>query len=607
LDQLHATIENADSLKNIASQTFVKFQQNSDSKYTLSLTGRNQKELIKEINSAKKGVTNAFANGKDWQTPIGSYFTPKPLGKNGEIAFVYPAAVNTYLGIGRSLFRLFPKVLDDVIIKSLDERAADVEKLVFPRSLSKLSTRQLETLEKKLLDDSLAMFEAEVLFTRLISTIITEDFNIKPKYIFGYSLGETSMMVAQGVWGNFYEVSHTFNSSALFGDRLSGSKNAVREYWGLPKTDTNPENKLWANYVLMATPAQVRECLKNETRVYLTQINTPEEVLIAGEPAACERVIKTLGCNSFPAPFDHVIHCQAMQSESQELETLYTLPAQKIPGIKFYSAAEYQSIEIESNQIAHNIATGLCQQLDFPRLVNRVYGDGAKIFIEAGAGGICSRWIDKNLGNQEHLTVFLNRRGTDDHSSLIKALAKLLSHQVNLNLTPLYNLSSENTQQKKAALRKVTLGGNSMTSAILNAENRQIFANNQKQTISTHQEYKIINSLQTSEKIAPTEIYPKPQKNTMKTIMENGLELSKKLKFFESTKIIKQNINQESSGKISMNDLKIAQYQNLSNNTAKLTKTHTSFLAARQDFSQQMSEIIQLQLACAQNLLNEEK
>lgn len=611
LDHLQATIENTDSLKNIASQTFVKFQQHSQSKYTLSLTGRNQKELIKEINSAKKGVTNAFANGKDWQTPIGSYFTPKPLGKDGEIAFVYPAAVNTYLGIGRSLFRLFPKVLDDAIIKSLYERAADVEKLVFPRSLSKLSTRQLETLEKKLLDDSWAMFEAEVLFTRLISTIITEDFNIKPKYIFGYSLGETSMMVAQGVWSNFYEVSHTFNSSALFGDRLSGPKNAVREYWGLPKTDIFPENKLWANYVLMATPDQVRECLKNETHVYLTQINTAEEVLIAGEPAACERVIKTLGCNSFPAPFDHVIHCQAMQSESQELEKLYTIPARKIPGIKFYSAAEYQSIELDSQEIAHKIAKGLCQQLDFPRLVNRVYSDGAKIFIEAGAGGICSRWIDKNLANQEHLTVSLNRRGTDDHTSLIKALAKLLSHQVNLNLAPLYNLSSENTQQKKAALRKVTLGGNSMTSAILNAENRKIFANNQKQTIFTQPEYKITNSLQTTEKIAPTEIYSKPQpklqKNTMKTIMENGLELSKKLKFFESTKILKPNINQESGEKISMNDLKKAQYQNLSNNTAKLTKTHTNFLAARQDFSQQMSEIIQLQLACAQNLLKEEK
>ncbi|MFM6277932.1 MAG: ketoacyl-synthetase C-terminal extension domain-containing protein, partial [Dolichospermum sp.] len=34
LDHLQATIENTDSLKDIASQTFVKFQQHSQSKYT---------------------------------------------------------------------------------------------------------------------------------------------------------------------------------------------------------------------------------------------------------------------------------------------------------------------------------------------------------------------------------------------------------------------------------------------------------------------------------------------------------------------------------------------------------------------------------------------
>jgi hypothetical protein len=148
-----------------------------------------------------------------------------------------------------------------------------------------------------------------------------------------------------------------------------------------------------------------------------------------------------------------------------------------------------------------------------------------------------------------------------------------------------------------------------MTAMVLNPENQKLFANNQQQKTFIHEGYKIINSLQTAEKIAPTEIYPKPkskpEKKSMKTIMENGLELSKKLKFFESTKILKPNINQEPTEKISMNDLKISQYKKLSNNTAKLTKTHTNFLAARQDFSQQMSEIIQLQLACAQNLLKE--
>ncbi len=611
LDHLEATINNTDNLQNASSQNFLNFQQNSDSQYTLSITGRNQTELIKEINSAKKGITTAFITGKDWQTPMGSYFTPKPLGKTGEIAFIYPAAVNSYVGIGRTLFRLFPKAFDDVILKSVYKRAADVEKLVFPRSLRKLSTRELETLEKKLLDDSLAMLEAEMLFTRFMTTILSEDFDVKPKYIFGYSLGETSMMVAQGVWSNFYQGSNTFNSSALFGDRLSGPKNAVREYWGLGNNPQKTSDPLWGNYVLMASPEKIRECLQGENRVYLTQINTPEEVLIAGEPAACQRVIKKLGCNAFPAPFDHVIHCPAMASEYGEIFKLNNLPAQQIPGVRFYSAAQYQPISLESESIAHHIATGLCQELDFPRLVNRVYADGAKIFIEAGAGGICSRWITKNLSNQEHITVSLNRRGMDDHNSLVKALAKLLSHQVKLNLSPLYNLTVQNHHKNKLTLRTITLGGKSMTATILNPENQKIFANHQQPKISVHSEYKIINSLDTAEKIAPTDIYPKPQpkieKNTMKTIMDNGLELSKKLKFFASSPQLKPNINQTSGGKLTMSDTKIPQYQQLSHNSAKLTKTHINFLTARQDFSQQMSEIIQLQLACAENLLNEEK
>lgn len=609
LNNLEKTIANGECLKTAASQTFINFQKQSNANYTLSITGRNQKELLKEINSAKKSVTNAFINGKDWVTPIGSYFTPKPLGKNGEIAFVYPAAVNTYVGIGRTLFRLFTKAFDDVIVKSLYKRAADVEKLVFPRSLSKLTTRELETLEKKLLDDSLAMFEAEMLFTRFITTIISEDFKVKPKYIFGYSLGETSMMVAQGVWSNFYQGSNTFNSSSLFGDRLSGQKNAVREYWGLPKNYTNHDNNLWSNYVLMSTPAQVREVLKSENRVYITQINTPEEVLIAGEPAACERVIKKLGCNAFPAPFDHVIHAPAMQSEYPELFRLNNLPAQKITGVTCYSAAEYQPITLESEVIAHNIAKGLCQELDFPRLVNRVYQDGAKVFIEAGAGGICSRWIDKILSNQEHITVSLNRRGIDDHTSIVKALAKLLSHGVKLDIYPLYNLSLATTKTNKATWRKVTLGGNSITAEILKAENRQIFQKNTQQNPESHtnyREYKIINSLKPSYQIQPQDIYPQPEKTVIKPLIDNRFQPQEELKSSELTSTQKPK-TKKLLRKIHMNDLKIAQYQKLTNNNSKLTKAHTSFLEARKDFSQQMSEIIKLQLACAQNLLQQEK
>ncbi|MCC5666723.1 PfaB family protein [Nostoc sp. CHAB 5784] len=626
LNHLQKSIEASSSLSATASQTFATFEQQSDAKYVLSITGRNTKELLKEIESARKGVNNAFDNGTDWQTPIGSYFTAKPLGKTGAVAYVYPAAVNSYIGIGRTVFRLFPKVFEDLKSNNLYNRAADVEKLVYPRSLPKLTTRQLETLEKQLLDDSLAMFESEIAFARYMTAIFRDDFQVKPQCVFGYSLGETSMMVAQGVWSDFEGGSNTLNSSPLFGDKLSGPKNAVREYWGL--TDS-PNNNFWNTYVLMATPSQVRECLKHENRVYLTQINTPEEVLIAGEDAACKRVITTLGCNSFPAPFDHVIHCEAMRSQYEEIKKVNTLPSQNLPGIVFYSAADYQPVALESDAIAHNIAKGLCQELDFPQLVNRVYGDGVRIFLEAGAGSVCSRWIDKILGNKEHITVSLNRRGMDDHASMVKALAKLLSHQVNVDLSPLYSKAQESANSNKATLRTVTLGGKAIAATILSEENRKLvehFAGDlrserfkkQHPNIPNLQQSEITDYLNTSNQITQEENYspnilPQLEEVKPKNIIDNVFEPREQLQSSESS-AIRQHIplssppviTQKISSIISMFDLNKTQYQKLNANNSKITKAHTAFLQARQDYSQQMSEIIQLQLACAQNLLNDE-
>ncbi|MHC5774334.1 PfaB family protein [Nostoc sp.] len=626
LNHLQKSIEASSSLSATASQTFATFEQHSNPKYVLSITGRNTKDLLKEIESARKGVNNAFENGTDWQTPLGSYFTAKPLGKTGAVAYVYPAAVNSYIGIGRSVFRLFPKVFEDLKSNNLYNRAADVEKLVYPRSLPKLTTRQLETLEKQLLDDSLAMFESEIAFARYMTAIFRDDFQVKPQSVFGYSLGETSMMVAQGVWSDFEGGSNTLNSSPLFGDKLSGPKNAVREYWGL--TDS-PNNNFWNTYVLMATPTQVRECLKHENRVYLTQINTPEEVLIAGDDAACKRVIETLGCNAFPAPFDHVIHCEAMRSQYEEIKKVNTLPSQTLPGIVFYSAADYQPIALESEVIAHNIAKGLCQELDFPQLVNRVYGDGVRIFLEAGAGSVCSRWIDKILGNKDHITVSLNRRGMDDHASMVKALAKLLSHQVNVDLSPLYSQAQETANSNKATLRTVTLGGKAIAATILSDENRKIVKDlvedikcdrfkKQPLNIPNLQQSEITDSLNTSNQITQEESYshsilPQPEEVKPKNIIDNVFETREQLQSSESSAIRQPIllssppvITQKISSIISMFDLNKTQYQKLNANNSKITKAHSAFLQARQDYSQQMSEIIQLQLTCAQNLLNEE-
>ena len=436
IEALEKTISQSDTLAVTAAQTFAIYQEHQNANYAVGIIGRNHKELQRETQRALKGVKNAFETGEDWKTPVGSYFTAKPLGKKGKVAFVYPGAYSSYTGIARNLFRLFPKIWDSPIIKSIYARVANIEKLLYPRSLKAFTKRQLEALEQQLIDNPLSMLESEVGIAALMSEVLKDYFGLQPQCCFGYSVGEISMAMAQGIWTDIKQISSGLNSSELFTTRLSGCKNAVREYWGL--ADEEVREEFWGNFVLMAEVSQVKEYLKNEQRVYLTQINTPNEVVIAGDTAACQRIIAAIGCNAIPAPFNHAIHCEAMASEYDELVKLYTLPVESQPKIDFYSAADYGLLNLDSEVMGHSIAKVLCGQFDFPRMINRLYADNARIFVEMGAGNTCSRWIGENLKGREHTTLFMNRRGIDEHTTLLRGLAQLLSHGVSLDLSPLY-------------------------------------------------------------------------------------------------------------------------------------------------------------------------
>ncbi|AFZ30066.1 PfaB family protein [Gloeocapsa sp. PCC 7428] len=584
--QLHAleqTIKDSNALTTAASQTFTTFQKQANAAYTLTLLGRNKDDLLREIQRAFTGVERAFEQNGDWHSPVGSYFTTNPLGKKGAIAYVYPGAYNSYVGISRSLFRLFPQIYDDIVIKSACNRVANIEKLLYPRSLHKLSKRQLESIEQQLLNDPLAMLESEMGYAGLVTTIFKNYFQIKPQCSFGYSLGETSMMFSHSVWTDFQECSNALNSSSLFSTRLAGSKDAVREFWGLPLVE-NPD-EFWSTYVLITSVADVQEGIKQENQVYLTQINTSKECIIAGETQACLRFIEKLKCDAFRAPFNHVIHCEAMRSEYPELVRIKTLPVQKIPETIFYSSAKYAQIALNSESIAHHIAECLCQQVDFPRLVNRVYADGVRVFIEVGAGSHCSRWISENLKGQEHVTVSVNRRGVDDHTSILKALAKLLSHQVSLDLSSLYARSLETSLEPQQESLSLTLPLNQAKS-----DDNQIELDSVENSAVVNKNIVIeqvpMQVLQRDNTTISVEAIP-TSAETIKVIKQTNPVIPL---VSQQTVLPKRNHCLEDNNT----------YLKLKENNQRTTQIHTQFLQARQKALQQMSRMIQLQMNYSQ-------
>jgi PfaB family protein len=427
-------------ISSLARDQFHLWENTPNASLTACILGRSHEELNREIEFASKGISEAAAKNTDWRTPMGSYFSPQPLGKTGSISFVYPGAFNSYPGVGKDLFYLFPSLYPRLSDISSNIGALLNETKLYPRSITKISTSDLDLLEKQLTADPLAMLISGTSLAALYTFLLREVFEIHPTSSFGYSLGEISVMFSSGVWTKGDETGEALRKSPLFRTRLAGPQFAIRDYWKRTENFIGlPNEKLWANFVLMAAYENVVEAVKQVTRVYVTHINTPRQVVIGGDPDGCRKVIEILKCRTLEAPFNYALHCEAMESEYESLRQLLNWPVQNDPGMQLFSAATHNPMPITQDGIAQQIAFGLCHILDFPHLVHTAYADGARIFIELGAGSNCARWVDDSLQGQPHASFSINRKGVDDHTAIIQLLAKMICHQVSINLSPVFD------------------------------------------------------------------------------------------------------------------------------------------------------------------------
>jgi len=492
LNALRAAIAQNEALGPAARLNFEAFRQQATAPYALAIVGRHQAEILREIDLALKTIDQTFAGGEPWKTPLGSYFTPNPLGAQGKVAFVYPGAFSSYPGLGRDLFHLFPALHPGFAAQVANPGQLVGERALFPRSLNRLSEQQLNQLTFKLMADSMTMLQSGATYSTLVTKILREQFGLQPHAALGYSLGETTMMYALGLWSVQDNNSAELLASPLFRERLSGPKNAVREFWGMDELreqeEANRKSKIanrksddiWAIFVLKAPAEQAQQAVNAVERVYLTHINTAHEVVIGGDPAACRQVIAALGCEAMPVPYTHVIHCEPMRSEAGEFRRLNSQPLVESPSCHLYFAAQTETgavlpHQLTSDAVGQNIATAVTQPVNFPALIQRAYHDGYRIFIELGPRSACTWWVADILKTQPYLATGINRRSVDDHTALVTLLAQLVSQRVPLDLSPLYEPLPAAAPANRTLVRTVSLLEPGINDVILTEENRQKF------------------------------------------------------------------------------------------------------------------------------------
>lgn len=451
-------------LGDIANRLYAAYQDNvkqqgESKRFTFVLIADSLDLLTKELDRFEQSAAKVFTDKISWKTPNGSYFTYNPLNDKTDetpdagLAFLYPGIGATYVGLGCDLLRLFPDVFPTMTALSPNIQNNLKDRFLNPRSIKQLSFKELKSLDSDLRNSLVDIAEAGVAYACLYSQIFESSFMLKANFAAGYSMGEVSMYAALGCWQDPELMSERLASSPIFTQELAGelksapqsiSAEYVDKYLDkyLDKYVENIEKApLWETYSVKANVHDVAPYVGPNTGVYCTIVNTEDNLLLAGPPKECKGVIKQLNTKAMPLNMPNIIHCELAQGQYNEMLNLYHLPMAEKIATKLYSSSCYLPIPQHSKAIAVSIAKCLCQVVDFPKLINRMHDDGARIFVEMGAGRSLSGWVDKIIANklgteqEEHLSLPINAKGTKDEITFFRAVAKLVSHGVNINLS----------------------------------------------------------------------------------------------------------------------------------------------------------------------------
>jgi PfaB family protein len=348
---------------------------------------------------------------------------------------------------------LFPEIHQDVADLADDISASLKDRLLNPRTIIRPDFKALKQLDLNLRGNLADIAEAGVGFDCVFTKVFENVFKVKADYATGYSMGEVSMYAALGAWQQPGLMSARLANSDTFNHRLCGELLTLREHWGL--SDNTNDQLIWETYTIKATLDEVIQASEGEDRVYCTIINTPDSLLLAGYPADCLRVIKKLGVRAMPLNMANAIHSAPANKEYDDMVELYTMDVMPRLATKMYSSSCYLPVPQLSKAIAHSVAKCLCDRVDFPRLINTLHNKGARVFIEMGPGRSLCSWVDKILdftaespvdsavdtdsANKARVAVPVNAKGTSDELTYLRAIAKLTSHGVKLDLQTLFN------------------------------------------------------------------------------------------------------------------------------------------------------------------------
>jgi len=408
--------ENADdtcfALRDIA---YTLAQANTEGVHRLAIVASDLEDLLKKLERA--GAMLQDPERHSIQTRSGIYFTDQPLA--GKMAFLFPGEGSQYPAMLLELALHVPLVRQwfdfwDTIYQ--DKRGYFPSQTVFrpPTGLDK-------TLQEKL---DQALYELEIgsesvfIANQALFSLLTE-LGLQPDMMVGHSSGENAAMVAAGV--------------VQLNDR-----NALRQQ--ILRLNEMYHKIVAAGAVasgaLLTVGAVEREKIlavvaEAEGQLHLALDNCQHQAVLFGAKEDLEPVAAKLrqeGGLCTYLPIDRAYHTPLFEPVSQAIEGFFKEVPFGKANTPLYSCASVDVFPQAVDEIRHLAAVQWSSCVRFIETIQRMYADGARIFVEVGPSANLTGFVQDILRDRTHLAVASNHRNRPALQQLLHLLARLFVH-----------------------------------------------------------------------------------------------------------------------------------------------------------------------------------
>ena len=337
----------------------------------------------------------------------GTYFWEQPLAGPGTLAFLFPGEGSQYPGMLADLCLHFPEVraLFDTADRVALEQGHDrlPSEVLFGGSADEGDG--LWTIGTAINVVLSAQWALHQLLTRL---------GLRPDAVVGHSSGEFLALAAAGV----------MQVDQRLEDRLG---ELGRVFEALDVSDRVPSARLVA---VAADRAKVERACREVGSDGLTIAidNCPHQVVVAGPPGAAEAVMGRLrgqGVICEPLPFDRAYHTPAFAAALGPVRAFFDdLPLSR-PRVPIYSCAIAGRMADRVEAIRRLAIEQWALPVAFRSTIEAMHADGIRVFVEVGARGNLTGFVEDILRGRPHFAVAANlprRSGLTQLNHLVASL-----------------------------------------------------------------------------------------------------------------------------------------------------------------------------------------